>query len=82
MRNEFVWKHCPDNLHGNVLYEQFLLTSLCMKLVSMAMPLCWQAAFQTSNVIAHSHDLAVPDYFLWDYVKSKVYKKHPANTDY
>lgn len=45
MRNEFVWKHCPDNLHRNVLYEQFLLTSLCMKLVGMAMPLCWQAWF-------------------------------------
>jgi hypothetical protein len=28
-----------------------------------------------------SHDLAVPDYFLWGYVKSKVYEICPANTD-
>jgi hypothetical protein len=54
-----------------------------MKLVSMAPPLCWQAGFQISNAIAHSRDLAVPDYFLWGYVQSKVvYKKHPANNDY
>jgi len=64
MRNEFVWKNCPDNLHGNVLYEQFLLTLLRMKLVSMATPLCWQAGFQVSNAITHSCDLALPDYFL------------------
>jgi hypothetical protein len=30
---------------------------------------------------AHSHDLAVPDYFLWSCVKSKVYETHPANID-
>lgn len=29
-----------------------------------------------------SPDLAVPDYFLWDYVKRKIYKTHPANIDY
>jgi len=31
---------------------------------------------------AHSPDLAVPDYFLWGYVRSKVYKLYeicPAN---
>ena len=27
----------------------------------------------------HSPDRAVPDYFLWGYVKSKVYETHPAN---
>jgi hypothetical protein len=53
-----------------------------MKLVSMAMPLCWQAGFQISNAITHRCDLALPDYFLYGYVKSMVYKKHPANTDY
>lgn len=26
-------------------------------------------------------DLAVPDYFLWDYVKNKVYETRPANID-
>jgi len=26
-------------------------------------------------------NLAVPDYFLWGYVKSKVYETCPANTD-
>jgi hypothetical protein len=26
-------------------------------------------------------DLAVPNYFLWDYIKSKVYETHPANID-
>jgi hypothetical protein len=25
--------------------------------------------------------LAVPDYFLWGYIKSKVYETHPANID-
>jgi hypothetical protein len=29
----------------------------------------------------HSPDLAVPDYFLCGYVKSKVYETRPANTD-
>ena len=28
---------------------------------------------------APSTDLAVPDYFLWGYVKSKVYETRPAN---
>jgi hypothetical protein len=27
-------------------------------------------------------DLAVPGYFLWGYVKSKVYETRPANTDH
>ena len=30
---------------------------------------------------ARSPDLAVPDYFLWGYVKSKVYETRPANID-
>jgi hypothetical protein len=29
----------------------------------------------------HSPDIAVPDYFLWGYVKSKVYETCPANID-
>jgi hypothetical protein len=29
----------------------------------------------------HLPDLSVPDYFLWVYVKSKVYETYPANTD-
>jgi len=28
---------------------------------------------------ARSPDLAVPDYFLWGYIKSRIYKTHPAN---
>jgi hypothetical protein len=31
---------------------------------------------------ARSPDLAVPDYLLWGYVESKVYKTHSANIDY
>ena len=27
----------------------------------------------------HSHELTVPDYFLWSHVKSKVYETCPAN---
>jgi hypothetical protein len=30
---------------------------------------------------ACSPDLAAPDYFLWGYIKSKVYETHPANID-
>jgi hypothetical protein len=30
---------------------------------------------------AHSSDLVVPDYFLCNYVKSKVYKTHPVNIE-
>jgi hypothetical protein len=30
---------------------------------------------------AHSPDLVVPDYFLWSYIKRKVYEIHPANID-
>jgi hypothetical protein len=61
-----------------------------MMVVSMEAPLCRKACFQISNAItyfwctwpARSPDLAVPDYLLWGYIKSKVYKTHPANTDY
>ena len=30
---------------------------------------------------AHLPDLSVPDYFLWVYIKSKVYETCPANID-
>jgi hypothetical protein len=48
-----------------------------------------QADLHTSNTVryfwhnwpAHSPDLAVPDYFFWNYVGSKVYGIPPANTD-
>jgi len=30
---------------------------------------------------ARSPDLAVPDYFLWGYEKSKVYETRPANIE-
>jgi len=30
---------------------------------------------------ASSTNLALPDYFLWGYVKQEIYKTHPANND-
>jgi hypothetical protein len=29
--------------------------------------------------LARSRDLVVPDYFIWGYVRSKVYETRPAN---
>jgi len=48
-----------------------------------------QADFHTSNMVrycwhnwpARSPDLTVSDYFLWNYVSSKVHETPPANTD-
>jgi len=36
--------------------------------------------FRYITWLAHSPDPAVPDYFPWGYVKSKVQETHPANT--
>jgi len=42
---------------------------------------------QTSHVISkglwppHSPDLTLPDYFLWGYLKGRVYQNKPRNTD-
>jgi hypothetical protein len=48
----------------------------------------WRQCFQADSFLVlgtspgpPSPDLAVPDYFLWDYDKSKVYETCPANTD-
>jgi hypothetical protein len=37
--------------------------------------------FGDVNWPTRSPDLSAPDYFLWGYVKSKVYKTHSANID-
>jgi hypothetical protein len=37
--------------------------------------------FGDINWPAHSPDLSAPDYFLWGYIKSKVHKTRPANSD-
>jgi hypothetical protein len=39
------------------------------------------SCFGDINWPAHSPDLLAPDYFLWGYVKSKVYETRPANID-
>jgi len=51
MRNLFVWKHCPDNLHRNVLCAQLLQTPYYMVAVSMEASLSGQVGFGISNTV-------------------------------
>jgi len=39
------------------------------------------SSFGDTTWPARSTNVALPDYFLWGYVKQKVYKTHPANND-
>jgi hypothetical protein len=80
----------------SVLCEQLLGILLCMVtvsrellLLSSSLLLSRQAGFKfqiPSGVFWHawsSHlpNLALLGYFLWGYIKSKVYRTYPANTD-
>ena len=53
--------------HTAQIYVQILWTVFPSRLISRSGDITWPAC---------SPDLAVPDYFLWGHVRSKVYKLH------
>jgi hypothetical protein len=56
--------------HTAEISMQVLKTMFPGRLVTLFGDITWPA---------HSHDILVPDYFLWGYVRSKVYETRPAN---
>jgi hypothetical protein len=86
-RNGSAWKHCPENLHGNLCCVSGCFKHNCVWLRSaMEAPLSGQAGFQIVKTVrcfwrtwpALWPDLVVP---LWGYVTSKAHGTRPANTD-
>lgn len=73
----------------SVMCAQILQTSMNMMMVSMAATLGGQAVFPISNTArcfwrtwpVRSAYLAISDYFLWGYVKCKLYETRSANSD-
>ena len=86
MRNESSWELCPPSWHGSLC-----CVSSCSKHYCAWWQSIW--LHQSAGKLVYKFhilsgvsgapdpclsDLAVPDYFLWGCVKSKVYETHPA----
>jgi hypothetical protein len=68
--------HCGFNKMEQVLTQQ-----ISMAVLKMMFPGRLISHFEDITWPTHLPDFAVPDYFLWSYVKSKVYNTHLANID-
>jgi hypothetical protein len=67
-------KKCSEDSSGNPCHVSKLFpTSLCMMMVHMAVSLSRQAVRQLwCTWLTPSPNVALPDYFLWDYARSKL----------
>ena len=87
-RSESAWKHWPENLREkSVLCEQLLWILLCM-VTAWSCCVVGKLVLNLNSVrcfwytwSSHLPDLALLGYLLWGYMKSKVYRTYPANTD-
>jgi hypothetical protein len=80
------WKHFCEMSYvlSSICYGfkiQQLIPQISMQVLRTPFLSRLISRFRDINWLAHSPDLAVPDDFLWGYVKSKVHETCPANTD-
>jgi hypothetical protein len=70
-QKDLLWSQQDEaTVHTAEISMQVLKTMFIGRLVTRFGDITWPA---------HSHDLLVPDYFLWGYVRSKVYETRPTN---